>query len=253
LSVSSVGPRGNPQLTQTVGRLSYYQIFKRVQQMNDLEKQSIAQFNAWSKDYDQKRFLPFYFSNKAVLNSLNPRLGSSILDVGCGTGILLHKLLQLGKDLNLYGMDIAPEMVRVARAKFGELVEIREGSANSLPYDDNSLDYVTCATSFHHYPDPDNSLREMFRVLKSGGKLIILDPFTNGLLRKTICAILDIIFNEKGTNLFTKEKMCQMFQRTGFNQIEQKTYLYYKLITVGVKTFDGYHSNEKSFSAQERA
>jgi len=204
--------------------------------MDDLEKQSVEQFNTWSKDFDQKRFLPFYFSNKAVLKTLNPQHGSSILDVGCGTGILLQQLRQLGKGLNLYGMDIAPEMVKVARAKFGKSVELRQGSANSLPYGDNSFDYVTCATSFHHYPNPDNSLREMFRVLKLGGKLVLLDPFTNGFLRKAICEVLGVLFNEKGINLFTKGQMYQLFQKAKFNQIEQKTYLYYKLITVGVKT-----------------
>jgi len=157
-------------------------------------------------------------------------------DVGCGTGILLQQLRQLGKGLNLHGMDIAPEMVKVARAKFGKSVELRQGSANSLPYDDNTFDYVTCATSFHHYPNPDNSLREMFRVLKLGGKLVLLDPFTNGFLRKAICEVLGTLFNEKGINLFTKGLMYQMFQKAEFKQIEQKTYLYYKLITVGVKT-----------------
>jgi len=48
----------------------------------DPEKRSIAQFNTWSQDYDQKRFWPFYFSNKAVLQTINPQSGSSVLDVG---------------------------------------------------------------------------------------------------------------------------------------------------------------------------
>ena len=133
-------------------------------------------------------------------------------------------------------MDIAPEMVRVARSKLGTSVEIQRGSANSLPYDDNVFDYVTCATSFHHYPKPDNSLREMFRVLKSGGKLVVLDPFTNGCPRKAICAILDTVFNEKGTRLFTKGQMYEMFNQVGFKYIVQKTYWYYKLMTIGTKT-----------------
>jgi ubiquinone/menaquinone biosynthesis C-methylase UbiE len=203
--------------------------------MDDLEKDSIEQFNTWSKDYDQKRFLPFYLSNRAVLNTLKPQPDSSILDVGCGTGILLQQLLQLGQGLNLQGVDIAPEMVKVAQTKLGQSVEIRQGSANRLPFDANSFDAVTCATSFHHYPNPDNALREMLRVLKPGGKLVLLDPFTNGFLRKASCALLDTLSNEKGTHLFTKEQMARMFQTTGFKQIEQKTYLYYKLITSGVK------------------
>lgn len=217
----------------------------------DLEKHSIEQFNTWSLDYDQKRFWPFYFSNRAVLQTINPESGSSILDVGCGTGILLQQLLQLDRCLDLYGVDIAPGMVRTAQMKLGKSVKIQQGSANSLPYDENSFDYVTCATSFHHYARPGNSLREMFRVLKPDGKLVILDPFTNGPLRKALCAILDALSDEKGTNLFTQEQMHQMFHIAGFSHIVQKTYWYYKLLTIGVKAgeIDSILERQNVFSA----
>lgn len=204
--------------------------------MDDLEQRSIEQFNIWASNYDQKRFWSFYFSNKAVLHALNPHNNSSILDVGCGTGILLQQLLQLDKGLRLHGIDIAPEMVKTAQAKFDEgAVIIKQGTAHSLPYKNDSFDFVACATSFHHYPHPENSLREIFRVLKTGGKLVLLDPFTNGFLREAICQTLNTLYKEKDTNLFTREKLYSMFQKAGFSHIEQKTYLYYKLMTVGIK------------------
>jgi len=65
----------------------------------------------------------------------------------------------------------------------------------------------------------------MFRVLKPDGKLVILDPFTNGPLRKALCAILDILYDENGTNLFTQEQMYQMFDMAGFSHIVQKNIL----------------------------
>lgn len=219
----------------------------------DLEKHSIAQFDTWSQDYDQKRFWPFYFSNKAVLQSINPKSGSTILDVGCGTGILLRQLLQLDRSLNLYGIDIAPGMIKMAQMKLGKSVKIQRGSANNLPYNGNSFDYVTCATSFHHYARPDNSLREMFRVLKSDGKLVVLDPFTNGPLRKALCAILDTLYDERGTNLFTREQMYQMFHMAGFSYIVQKTYWGYKLLTIGVKAreIESIPERQNTFSRED--
>jgi ubiquinone/menaquinone biosynthesis C-methylase UbiE len=201
----------------------------------DLEKDSVAQFNIWSQDYDQKRFWVFYFSNRAVLQSINPQKGTAILDVGCGTGILLRQLLRLDRSLSLSGVDIAAGMVKMAQMKLGKSVKIQRGSANNLPYRENSFDFVTCATSFHHYARPDNSLREMWRVLKPEGKLVVLDPFINGTLRKAFCAILDTLYAEKGTHLFTREQMYQMFHEAGFNQIAQKPYGGYKLLTMGVK------------------
>jgi ubiquinone/menaquinone biosynthesis C-methylase UbiE len=204
--------------------------------MDDLEKSSIAQFNTWAKDYDRKRFWPFYFSNKAVLLALNPQDGASVLDIGCGTGILLQLLAQSGNDLKLYGLDVASGMAETAQAKLGKTAEICQGSASHLPYDDCSFEYVTCSTSFHHYSEPQKALCEMFRVLKPGGSLILLDPFTNGILRKVICAVLDTLSRETGTNLFTREQMFRMFQNAGFCLIEHNTYLYYKLMTTGVKS-----------------
>lgn len=206
--------------------------------MVDLEKQSIKQFNAWAKDYDHKYFWPFYFANRAVLDLLDPKPRTAILDVGCGTGILLKQLLELERNLSLFGVDIAPEMVRVAQAKLGMAVEIREGSADALVYEDELFDSVTCATSFHHYPQPATALREMYRVLKPGGKLVMLDPFTDGWVRHTICRLLDKLFAEVGTKLFTREQMRRMFSEVGFEHVTQRTYGYYKLMTVGVKSDD---------------
>jgi len=204
--------------------------------MDDFEKRSVEQFNAWAKDYDQKHYWPFHFSNLALLKKINPAIGSSILDVGCGTGILLQQLSNLDGDLQLQGIDIAPEMVTIAQAKLRhESAVIQQGSASQLPFGEEQFDYVTCATSFHHYPHPKLALQEMRRVLKKDGKLFLLDPFNNGLLRKIICTSLNTVFGEIDTHLFSREQLQSMFREAGFNKIEQRTYLYYKLITIGTK------------------
>lgn len=203
--------------------------------MNDLEKQSIEQFDTWAQVYDQNCFWPFYLSNKAVLKVLPLEGGSSILDVGCGTGILLGQLVRSGFDLILHGIDNSPQMVTVAQSKLGASVKLHQGSASHLPYRNGSFDFVTCATSFHHHPDPLNSLAEMFRVLKPAGKLVLLDPFIDGVPRKMICLLLNFISGETGINLFTRDQMKNMFREAGFGQVFQKPYLYYKLITVGIK------------------
>ncbi len=204
--------------------------------MDESEERSITQFNAWARDFDRKIFWPFYFSNKALLTKMNPAVGSSILDVGCGTGILLQQLSNLDSDLRLQGIDIAPEMVKMARAKLtaGAAI-VQQGSASELPFANGIFDCVTCATSFHHYPDPRGALGEMRRVLKKGGKLLLLDPFTNGVLRRTICATLDAVFGEKNTHLFSREQLGAMFLEAGFENLEQTSYLHYKLMTVGTR------------------
>ncbi|MBN1304676.1 MAG: hypothetical protein JXA13_09605 [Anaerolineales bacterium] len=101
--------------------------------MNDLEEKSTEQFNAWSKDYEQKRFLPFYFSNRALLQVILSGNGSASLYGGCGTGILLGLLLRQNKDLTLSGMDITPHMVTTAQTKLGYSAKIKRVTAGSPP------------------------------------------------------------------------------------------------------------------------
>ncbi|GAF88545.1 unnamed protein product, partial [marine sediment metagenome] len=101
----------------------------------------------------------------------------SILDVGVGTGILIEQVLPKNKSAHLFGVDISPEMVKKAKRKFKgkNNVSIALGSASKLPHKDNSFEFVTCVNSFHHHPDSIQSLEEMKRVLKPGGKVILSD------------------------------------------------------------------------------
>lgn len=210
-------------------------MFTESQPQNELEQKSISQFDAWTRNWGLKRNWQFFFSSKAILDTIELKNGMSILDVGCASGILLHQISQKMKDVKLNGLDISPQMVILAKERLGESIKIKEGSAHKLPYDDSSFDLVTCATSFHHYPDSQRALSEMFRVLKPGGKVVLLDVFIDGIMRKIACRMLNILFQEKDTHLFTKDEMKNMFRQAGFTRIRQQHYLLYKLITTGEK------------------
>lgn len=202
--------------------------------MEETEERSRKQFDSWSNNYDKNFHFPFYFSNKAIVELIDPQNGASMLDLGCGTGILLQQLHLLNRGLKLYGLDISPEMVKIASSKVPG-ANIQNGSASKLPYKANLFDYVTCANSFHHYPDSQLTIKEIFRVLKHGGKFVLLDPFVDGLFRKFINRTINILFNEGDTKIYSGEAIKLMFQDAGFKSIRQTTQWYYKLITIAVK------------------
>ena len=99
----------------------------------------------------------------------------SVLDVGCGTGMLSEQLLSVFPSCHLAGIDLSPAMVERARARLAGRAEVREADAERLPFHDGVFDLVVCNDSFHHYPDPDRAAFQMWRVLRKGGALVLGD------------------------------------------------------------------------------
>lgn len=99
----------------------------------------------------------------------------SVLDVGCGTGMLSERLLGAFPSCRLTGVDLSPAMAERARARLAGRAEVREADAERLPFHDGAFDLVVCNDSFHHYPDPDRAAFQMWRVLRKGGALVLGD------------------------------------------------------------------------------
>lgn len=107
-----------------------------------------------------------------------------VLDVGCGTGLLLRRLARrLPGAVSLTGIDAAPGMISQARAKSDDRrLTFVQGVAERLPFDDSSFDLVISTTSFDHWADQDAGLAECHRVLALRGSLVLADLFSGWLL-----------------------------------------------------------------------
>lgn len=104
----------------------------------------------------------------------------SLLDVGTGPGYLLLKLHRLCPGLQLAGLDASPAMIlkateNVKRAGLSDLIEIREGFAQRLPFAADSFDAVVSTGTVHHWKDPVTGLNEAHRVLRKGGHALMYD------------------------------------------------------------------------------
>lgn len=99
----------------------------------------------------------------------------SALDLGCGTGEMMKRILDTDGSKRLYGIDLSERMLETARTKLGERAALVLGDSEFLPFPDHFFDVVYCNDSFHHYPAPEKVLKEVRRVLKAGGAFLLGD------------------------------------------------------------------------------
>jgi ubiquinone/menaquinone biosynthesis C-methylase UbiE len=99
--------------------------------------------------------------------------GSSVVDLGCGSGVFTGLLRQKGYDS--VGLDISAKQVEIARVKY-PAIRFLEGDVESLPFSSESMDGVLLSGVVHHLPDPSRCAAEVFRILKPGGHFVAFDP-----------------------------------------------------------------------------
>jgi ubiquinone/menaquinone biosynthesis C-methylase UbiE len=103
-----------------------------------------------------------------------------VMDLGCGTGTLAIMIKKAQPDAQVFGLDADPEMLQVAHRKIEReslAITFDQGMAFDLPYPDGSFDRVLSSLMIHHLKTPDKEItaREIYRVLKPGGRLHVID------------------------------------------------------------------------------
>jgi demethylmenaquinone methyltransferase / 2-methoxy-6-polyprenyl-1,4-benzoquinol methylase len=116
---------------------------------------------------------------KRQINSVDLQPQDSVLDLACGSGDLVFRMLQKDANLRIVGGDYTFSMLRVARSRSSKNQKWPQGwiqlDGLTLPFSNESFHAVTMAYGLRNMADPQQSLNEISRVLKPGGKLAILD------------------------------------------------------------------------------
>ncbi|HKA23874.1 MAG TPA: class I SAM-dependent methyltransferase [Candidatus Eisenbacteria bacterium] len=109
----------------------------------------------------------------------------TVLDVGCGGGRTLAKLARAASQGSAHGIDYSTESVHAARRLNREAiargqVTVQEASVSAMPFAEGSFDLVTAVETHFWWQDPDAGMREIGRILKPGGRLVVIAEFYNG-------------------------------------------------------------------------
>ncbi|NSL52298.1 demethylmenaquinone methyltransferase [Calidifontibacillus erzurumensis] len=212
-----------------------HKVFEKISEKYDVMNSIISfqRHKAWRKD---------------TMKRMNVQPGSTALDVCCGTGDWTVALAQaVGPNGKVVGLDFSRNMLKIGEQKVANLrlqnVELIHGNAMELPFGDDSFDYVTIGFGLRNVPDYMQVLREMYRVVKPGGKVVCLEtsqPTMIGFRQiyyfyfQFIMPILGKLFaksykeyswlQESAKDFPGREELAEMFRQVGFENIQVKAY-----------------------------
>ena len=150
------------------------------------------------------------------LKLVNVQDGWTMLDVGCGGGFTIRRLLKRSKDAKVYGIDISEESVAKAKKVNAEVLDkqvfVTLGSAEKLPYEDGKFNLVTAVETVYFWPNLPNCLQEVRRVLKSGGKFAILVEVVDSDSKWT-----NVV---EGMTAYSPEDLKKLLDEAGLTQTE---------------------------------
>lgn len=152
--------------------------------------------------------------------SIEPQF--TILDVGCGGGRTIQKLSGIAADGFVCGVDYASGSVATSRTKNSHLikegrVEIHQGSVSQLPFATDKFDLATAVETQYYWPDLLNDMKEIRRVLKSGGHLIVIaETYKGGRYDAVKAPVMKLL---KSTHLSVEDQR-GLFSSAGFDQVQ---------------------------------
>lgn len=156
-----------------------------------------------------------------VIEKINAHPFNSILDVGCGTGVMMARILNHHGHAFACGIDLSEKMIEQAEESLKGNAELVTGDSDNLPWLDDSFDTLVCNCSFHHFPEPIKVLLEMKRVLKPQGRIILADPWWSGIIRHVINLYLRSPFNLAGDyRIYSEKEIVEILNRCGFKRIK---------------------------------
>lgn len=187
----------------------------------------------WYAVNTRKSLEEFRAEARHVADRLAP--GSRVLEVAPGPGYFAVELAKLG-DYHVEGLDISKTFVEIASRNAKESnveVAFRQGNASNMPFENETFDFIFCRAAFKNFSEPVRALQEMCRVLKSGGKGLLIDlrrDSSREEIRRAVDAMgLDAI-NKMITRLtfrfvllkraYTADQFREFFSQTKFRSVE---------------------------------
>ena len=176
----------------------------------------LGRFNVWSMNFRHSKLTDWGLQHIVIGKS------DTILDIGCGGGRTIAKLAKIASEGTVHGIDYSEASVAVSRRtnkrsiRAGR-VEVQQGSVSQLPFPDDKFDLVTAVETHYYWPDLPADMREIRRVLKPGGTLIlIVEAYRGGKKDRLVEQAAELI----GMKCLTVEEHRELFTQAGYSDVQ---------------------------------
>jgi ubiquinone/menaquinone biosynthesis C-methylase UbiE len=161
------------------------------------------------------------------LSHISVKHDDIVLDVGCGGGRTVSKLAARATQGKVYGIDYSKQSVAMAGKVNREWidlarVEIREASVSQLPFSSDTFDLATAVETHFWWPDLPADIREVFRVLKPGGTLIVIAEIYKGAT-SPMAQLAEKHLPRSGLRLLSVDEHRELFANAGYSDIQVMT------------------------------
>lgn len=149
---------------------------------------------------------------------------SPVLDVGCGDASFTKDLVRYSPDVT--AVDISAVQIARNRRRFGGITFLRHDLADGLPFPDDAFAAIWCSEVLEHLFDPAFTLREMQRIMRPGGRLLVTVPY-HGRFKDVLIALFKwdehFVPSNSHIRFYTKNTLGRLAAKAGFAAIEMKT------------------------------
>jgi len=149
------------------------------------------------------------------------------LDVACGPGLVVHAFARVVSHAS--GIDATPAMIarasELGREQGLANIELRVGEATALPYEDGTFDAVTCRFAFHHIPELSTVMKEMVRVCRVGGKVVVCDACaSDDPIKAAAFNRMERLRDPSTVRFLALSELASLFEQMGLGAPERRFY-----------------------------
>jgi ubiquinone/menaquinone biosynthesis C-methylase UbiE len=186
----------------------------------DAELGVIREYERLAPKYDRRWSFYTKATHRETLKRAVLQSADCVLDVGCGTAALFETISEKIPRAKLIGTDLSLGMLEEAKKKRGGQAFFVAGRSDALPFRSESFDAILSCSSFHHWSKAEESLKEVFRVLKPEGRVVMSDWCHDYWTCRFLSFCLRWVGPLHVVKTYRQSEWEDLFRKTGFHNAE---------------------------------